>query len=78
MVLGLELLTINFGIVPLAVFSHRAKPRRMLANWGWVFVGNLFGALIYAAPLYIVLTGAGREAAGPLGDQIRVLRKPTP
>src|SRR5260370_34080247 len=35
-VLGLELLTGNFGLVPLAVLSGRTTTFRMLANWIWV------------------------------------------
>lgn len=72
-VLGLELLTSNFGVVPLAVLSQRATTGQMLSNWVWVFVGNLIGALLYAALLYLVLTEAGHTPAGTLGDQIRVL-----
>jgi formate transporter len=72
-VLGLELLTSNFGIVPLAVLSHRATARQMVSNWIWVFIGNLIGSLTYAALLYIVLTEAGHTTAGTLSDQIRAL-----
>lgn len=71
--LGLELLTSNFGIVPLAVWSHRATLNQLLSNWAWVFVGNFIGAVIYAALLFVVLTEAGHTAAGVLGDQIRAL-----
>lgn len=72
-VLGLELLTSNFGIIPLAVLSHRATARQMISNWIWVFIGNLLGSLMYAALLYVVLTEAGHTTAGTLGDQIRAL-----
>jgi len=72
-ILGLELLTSNFGIVPLAVLARRAMLNQLLSNWAWVFVGNFIGALIYAALLYITLTEAGHSAAGVLGDQIRAL-----
>jgi hypothetical protein len=40
-VLGLELLTGNFGLVPLAALSGRTTALRMLANWIWVFAGNM-------------------------------------
>jgi formate/nitrite transporter len=72
-VLGLELLTSNFGIIPLAVLSRRATARQMLSNWIWVFIGNLTGSLMYAVLLYVVLTEAGHTAAGTLGDHIRAL-----
>ena len=72
-ILGLELLTSNFGIVPLAVLARRATLNQLLSNWAWVFIGNFIGALIYAALLYVTLTEAGHTAAGVLGDQIRAL-----
>lgn len=72
-VLGLELLTGNFGLVPLAVLSGHTTAFRMLANWIWVFVGNMLGALLFAMLFYFVLTDAGNAGAGALGDHIRAL-----
>src|SRR5262249_3482185 len=37
--LGLELVTGNFALVPLAVHEQRASVTGLLANWGCVFVG---------------------------------------
>src|SRR5258708_4885847 len=65
--LGLELLTSNFGIVPLAVLSRRATARQMVSNWIWRFLGNLLGSLIYSILLYGVLTEAGHTPARALG-----------
>jgi formate/nitrite transporter len=72
-VLGLELLTGNFGLVPLAVLSGRTTALRMLANWIWVFIGNMLGSLIFAMLFYFVLTDVGNAGAGALGDHIRAL-----
>ena len=37
----------------------------MLANWGWVFIGNLIGSVAYGALLAIALTNMGTtEPAG--------------
>src|SRR5436309_1463757 len=46
--LGLELVTGNFALVPLAVREGRTSLRALLANWGWVFLGNLIGSAFYA------------------------------
>jgi formate transporter len=46
--LGLELVTGNFALVPLAVREGRTSLAALLANWGWVFLGNLVGSAFYA------------------------------
>jgi formate/nitrite transporter len=72
-VLGLELLTGNFGLVPLAALAHRASVGQVLANWLWVFAGNMIGSLLFAGLFYVVLTDVGNAGAGALGDHIRAL-----
>ncbi len=57
--LGLELATGNFALVPIAVLDGRTSVGRMLFNWGWVLTGNLIGSLLYALLYYMVLTKAG-------------------
>jgi formate/nitrite transporter len=46
--LGLELVTGNFALLPLAVRERRIGVGELLGNWGLVFVGNLVGSLFYA------------------------------
>ncbi len=46
--LGLELVTGNFALVPLAVREGRLTIGELLSNWGWVFAGNLIGGAFYA------------------------------
>ncbi|MBI1893178.1 MAG: formate/nitrite transporter family protein [Candidatus Rokubacteria bacterium] len=46
--LGLELVTGNFALIPLAVREGRTTLGELLSNWGWVFVGNLIGGTFYA------------------------------
>lgn len=70
-ILGLELLTGSFGVIPLAVASRRASAGQMLRNWFWVFLGNLIGALVYAGLFWVSLTGAGHDYAGPLAERLR-------
>ena len=47
--LGLELVTGNFALVPLAVCEGRITLGALASNWGWVFLGNLIGSVFYAA-----------------------------
>merc|ERR1719409_2725584 len=46
--LGLELVTGNFAVIPMAVFAGRATVLDMLKNFACVTFGNLFGCLVYA------------------------------
>src|ERR1700733_5959055 len=49
--LGLNLVTGSFGLLPLPVIESEAEGKQMLASWGWVFLGNLLGSIIYGALL---------------------------
>jgi len=51
--LGLELLTGNFALIPLAVMEKKASIQQMVLNWSWVFIGHLIGCLIYAFLYYV-------------------------
>src|SRR5919109_2713598 len=46
--LGLELVTGNFALVPIARQEGRTTTGALIANWTWVFIGNLAGSLFYA------------------------------
>lgn len=46
--LGLELVTGNFALVPLGVLERKIGMPELLYNWTLVFVGNLAGSLLYA------------------------------
>src|SRR5262249_60067350 len=45
--LGLELVTGSFAIVPLARLEGKATWNAVIANWSWVFVANLLGSLAF-------------------------------
>jgi formate/nitrite transporter len=63
--LGLELVTGSFALLPLSRLEDGTDSRKILENWGWVFLGNLIGSVIYGALLAIALTNMGRiEPAG--------------
>jgi formate/nitrite transporter len=69
--LGLELLTGSFALLPLARLARGTDTRTILANWGWVFLGNLIGSVIYGALLVIALTNMGTLA--PAGVAARIV-----
>jgi formate transporter len=65
-VLGLELATGSFALLPLAYGDGKLSLPRMLANFAWVLLGNLIGSVIYALLLYGALTMSGHanDASG--------------
>jgi formate/nitrite transporter len=63
--LGLELVTGSFALLPLARLEQSSGPGPILANWAWVFLGNLLGSIAYGVLLAIALTSFGKvEPAG--------------
>jgi formate/nitrite transporter FocA (FNT family) len=68
--LGLELLTGSFALVPLPWLGGRASGSAVLLNWGWVFLGNLIGSVVYGALLAIVLTDMGTHVPAGLAARI--------
>lgn len=63
--LGLELVTGNFALLPLPVLEGKTGLGKLLANWGWVFAGNLLGSVFYALLFSVTIT---RDA--PLAQQL--------
>lgn len=70
MLLGFELVTSYFVLIPAARFDGQTTGAMMLRAWGWVFLANLLGSLTYAVLLYWAITKFGHVDAGPLGDLI--------
>ena len=68
--LGLELVTGSFALVPLALLRGRTTPGTVLTNWSWVFLGNLIGAVFYAGLVVIALTTAGQVEPSGIAAQI--------
>jgi formate/nitrite transporter len=63
--LGLELVTGSFALVPLARLEGRASWNAVIANWSWVFVANLLGSIAFGVLIAISLTNMGKvEVAG--------------
>jgi formate/nitrite transporter len=57
--LGLELVTGSFALVPLARLEGKISTGTLWSNLAWVFLGNLLGSLFYALLLYMSLTMSG-------------------
>ncbi|WP_150273935.1 formate/nitrite transporter family protein [Paenibacillus tepidiphilus] len=64
--LGLELVTGSFALVPLAVLEKRTTTSRMLRNFFWVIIGHLLGCAAYAALYGLTLTKMGTDMSNPL------------
>jgi len=63
--LGLELVTGSFAVVPLARLEGKASWGAVIANWSWVFLANLLGSLAFGVLIAISLTNMGKvEVAG--------------
>lgn len=69
--LGLELATGNFALLPPALMAGEVRWTGLLRNWGWVYVGNLIGSLFYAVLFYLAVTNFGASNGGALGDLLK-------
>jgi formate/nitrite transporter len=69
--LGLELVTGSFALVPLPWLNRDASGMAVITNWTWVFVANLIGSVVYGALLAIALTNMG--ASEPTGVAARII-----
>jgi formate transporter len=49
--LGLNLVTGSFALLPMAWIARQTTPSTIIANWSWVFLGNLIGSVFYGALL---------------------------
>lgn len=70
--MGFDLLTGVFVLVPLALLDKRAgvTVNQVLRNWGLVFLGNFAGALVVAFMLSFVLTYGYSIEPGVVGEKI--------
>ncbi|WP_223069764.1 formate/nitrite transporter family protein [Paenibacillus caui] len=64
--LGLELVTGSFALIPLAVLEKKTTLSRMLNNYVWVIAGHLIGCIAYAVLDGLVLTKMGTDMSSPL------------
>lgn len=69
--LGLELVTGNFALLPQGIAAQRIGFGGLLRSWGWVYAGNLIGSVAYAALFWAAITYCGTEEAGKMADVVR-------
>jgi formate transporter len=70
--LGLELITGSFALLPLPWLDRDASSATIVANWGWVFLANLIGSIACGGLLAIALTNMG--AIEPAGVAARIIQ----
>ncbi len=68
--MGFELVTGSFAVLPAAAFDRRISVSAMMKNLLIVFLANLAGALLYAVLFWISLTNFGHSDNVPLANAI--------
>lgn len=68
--LGLELVTGSFALMPLSVMMRRTTTSRMLSSFGWAIVGHLIGCGLYAALYSLAVTEMGANPVNPLAQML--------
>lgn len=69
--LGLELATGNFALLPAGLFAGEVGFGKLLRNWTWVYLGNLIGSVFYAYLFYLAATNCGAAGGGPVGELLK-------
>lgn len=69
--LGLELVTGSFALLPAGVMAGTVSVPKVLRNWVWVYLGNLIGSLLYAALFYLAITNWRTGNGGAVADLLK-------
>jgi formate/nitrite transporter len=69
--LGLELATGNFAVLPMGWAAGEVSFPGMVRNLGWVYLGNLAGSLFYGLLFYLAVTNCGTTGNGAIGDLMK-------
>ncbi len=56
---GMELVTGNFALLPMATWAGKSTWSATFRNWSWVWIGNFIGTLVVAIIMAISLTSGG-------------------
>ncbi|HCA62426.1 MAG TPA: nitrite transporter [Synechococcales bacterium UBA8647] len=56
---GMELVTGNFALLPMATWAGKSSWGATFRNWSWVWIGNFIGTLVVAIIMAISLTSGG-------------------
>lgn len=70
LLLGLELVTGNFAMLPLARIRGLTSNKNVGYNFFWAFLGNLLGSLLYGGLFYISATKLGHITEGAMIEKI--------
>lgn len=68
--LGYELVTSNFAMVPMAVMDKKTSMQNMFYNWFWAFTGNLIGSVFFGALFFVYITKLGYIYEADIIDKI--------
>jgi formate/nitrite transporter len=69
--LGLELATGNFALLPAGWAAGEVSLAAMFRNLAWVYLGNLAGSLFYAGLFYLAITNSGTAGGGAVGELVK-------
>ncbi len=69
--LGLELVTGNFALLPAGLMAGTLRFTKLLRNLAWVCFGNLIGSLLYAVLFYLAITNWRTGNGGAIGDLLK-------
>jgi formate/nitrite transporter len=69
--LGLELATGNFALLPMGWAAGEVSLGKMARNLGWVYLGNLAGSLFYGVLFYLAVTNCGTTGSGAIGELMK-------
>lgn len=69
--LGFELVTGNFALLPAGVMAGKVRVTQLLRNWAWVYLGNMIGSVLYAAFFYLAITNWHTGNGGAVADLMK-------
>ncbi|HXZ81291.1 MAG TPA: formate/nitrite transporter family protein [Terriglobales bacterium] len=69
--LGLELATGNFALLPMGALAGEVRWRDLLRNWTWVYIGNLIGSVLYAALFFLAITSFRTNDGGAVAALVK-------
>ncbi|MCO5260638.1 MAG: formate/nitrite transporter family protein [Crocinitomicaceae bacterium] len=68
--IGYELVTSNFAIVPMSVMDGQSTLKDLLHSWVWAFTGNLIGSIFFGMLFFVYITQLGRNYDHDIIDKI--------
>jgi formate/nitrite transporter len=69
--LGLELVTGNFALLPAGVMAGKVRMTKLLRNLAWVYLGNFIGSLLYAGLFYLAISNWRTGNGGAVADLLK-------